>query len=162
MYRENIIRKLNKETFISEKNLIDDSNPNQVKALKELLKKDLIESDNDEYPSYKLYDVIIREFVKDCKLVERGSRPNGHDCCGNSESTDYKYVWIDNKKVECWDEWIVIHDKINVKEVTTQFILDSRDREEAHFKLTGFGTPKEFEAYKKGLEKGRLEKDIKI
>lgn len=61
--------------------------------------------------------ILIVELVENCKLVNEGSRENGHDCWGNLEFTSYKYVWINRQQQECWDGWYVIHDGENVQSI---------------------------------------------
>ena len=104
----------------------------------------------------------IIESVKNCKLVRTGYTDNGHDCGGNYEYSSYKYVIIDGKEEKCWDDWLVIHDGKNVKELCLQSTLDLRLWRKAqdiiikeHFEKTGFNTPAEYAAYLKG----KAEKD---
>ena len=92
----------------------------------------------------------IIEKVKDCHLVYERSEQNGHDCWGNYEWSTYKYVMINGKMQNCWDDWYVIHDGENVKEVVTEHTIESRKRMKEHFEKTGFNTPAEYAAYLKG------------
>jgi hypothetical protein len=97
----------------------------------------------------------IIELVQDCKLVQEGSEPDGHDCWGVREFYYYKYVLINGKKKKCFDGWYVIHDGVKVKEVLTDYLLKSRKEMQAHLKETGFETPREYAAYLKGKDEGK-------
>lgn len=99
----------------------------------------------------------IIELVQNCNLVRFGSEDNGHDCWGNREWSEYKYVLIDGKEERIWDNWYVVHDGKNVKEVLSSYLYESRIKDEErklaqekHFNETGFRTPAEYSAYLKG------------
>jgi hypothetical protein len=91
------------------------------------------------------------ELVEECKLVRSRSEVTGHDCWGNYEHTKYKYVWINGKKKDVYDGFYIIHDGTEVKEIiSSNFLLDCRQREIEHLAKTGFSTPREYAAYLKG------------
>lgn len=104
----------------------------------------------------------IIELVENCKLVRTGSEENGHDCWGNYEYNQYKYVIINGKEERCWDGWYVIHNGKNVKEVvikerleTRKYLIKLEEDKKKHFEKTGFDTPAEYKAYLKGIEESK-------
>jgi hypothetical protein len=101
----------------------------------------------------------IIEKVKNCKLVFEESEVNGCDCWGNTEWYSRQFVWVDGKKHQCFDDWYVIHDGKNVKEVLSEDGLrwrkekeEQKKRTKEHFEKTGFETPREYAAYLKGRQ----------
>jgi hypothetical protein len=67
---------------------------------------------------------IIIEKVTKYKFVKIGYEPDGHDCWWNNEYCSYKYVIINGKEEKCYNDWYVVHDEKNVKEIITEFIKD--------------------------------------
>lgn len=72
---------------------------------------------------------MITELVKDCKLVQTGYEPNGHDCWGNTEHSSYKYVMINGGKEKCWDDWYIVHDGEKALEVLSPWLKEQRDKD---------------------------------
>jgi hypothetical protein len=109
----------------------------------------------------------IIEKVQDCKLVFEEHEDQGCDCWGKTYWYTRQFVWIDDKKEQCFDDWYVIHDGKNVKEVVTEDGLKWRKEKEEqkqktkeHLEKTGFETPREYAAYLKGKNE-TLQQQIK-
>lgn len=107
----------------------------------------------------EIFDNLFVEPVEKCKLVTERWVSNGHDCWGNSEGSTELYVKVNGEFERCFEGWYVIHDGKEAKEVATDWGIDNKlkqiesDRErEEHLRRTGFETPREYEAYLKGLK----------
>ena len=114
----------------------------------------------------------IIEKVRDCKLVFEEHEENGCDCWGVLDWYTRQFVWIgdkpgERKKEQVFDDWYVIHDGKNVKEVVSKDGLkwrkekeEQKQRTKEHLEKTGFETPREYAAYLKGKNE-TLQQQIK-
>lgn len=71
---------------------------------------------------------IIIERVENCTLVKSESVYNGHDCWGNSEFSEEKYVFINSTRENVWDGWYVMHDGKNVIKTGPIYLLPNEIR----------------------------------
>ncbi len=53
---------------------------------------------------------IIIEKAIGSKFIRTRYESNGHDCWGNSESSEYKYVLVNGEQQDVFDGWYIIHD----------------------------------------------------
>lgn len=52
---------------------------------------------------------LVIEKVLESKFVRTRYESDGHDCWGNNESTQYKYVLINGKQKDVYDGWYILH-----------------------------------------------------
>lgn len=52
---------------------------------------------------------VIAQLESECKFVKKRSVENGHDCWGNLEWNENKYIEVGGKEEYVGDGWFVIH-----------------------------------------------------